>query len=245
MNLNELEKYFQDEAYEIIQLFEWNKITDFFEFLKARNEIAGFFSKNDSLHIWERHILESIYHTYKIFKVIGVSRETQVLDVGSGPGLPGYLFSSLKIEPKVVLLDSQRRKLKHIEEFATKTGKSDNLKFKYVRVEEHRNEYDIVLMRSAIPYPWSVEMVFHTVKSEGLFVPFLGRDFEDKKLESSKLRQYGFELTQTLYLEKLKFLGMRHIKFLKKKANVNHSLRRDWPKIQKEIKDYNGKNSIN
>ncbi|MCX7998475.1 MAG: class I SAM-dependent methyltransferase [Leptospiraceae bacterium] len=245
MNLHELEKHFQEEASEILELFDWNKIQEYYNFLEAKNEVAGFFSKNDSFHIWERHILESIYHIYRIVKVIGVSRETKILDVGSGPGLPGYFFGCLKIEPQTLLLDSQKRKLKHTEDFLKEARNPAKVKVKYSRVEDLRMECDIVLMRSVIPYPWSIEMVFHTVRKDGFFVPFLGKDFEDKKLEESKLKQFGFELKQTLYLEKLNFLGMRHIKFLKKKAITNHSLKRDWPKIQKEIKEYNGKNRIN
>lgn len=242
-SLNDLEKYFSQETEEIYNFFNWNEIQKFYEFLKEKNEIGGFFSKNDSLNIWERHVIESVYHVYKITKVLSVSRETEILDVGTGPGLPGYIFCCLKETPKVTLLDSQKRKLKHLEEFL-KERKDFKVKVEYERIEKYKKQYHLVVMRSVIPYPWNLEMVCHTVKMHGYFVPFLGKDFEDKNLEKEKLEKYGFHLEETLQLEKLKFLGMRHIKFLKKKRNVDHSLQRDWSKIQQEIKNYHGKNSI-
>ncbi|EMG20408.1 hypothetical protein LEP1GSC150_5072 [Leptospira interrogans serovar Copenhageni str. LT2050] len=37
-------------------------------FLKEKNEAGGFFSKRDSEEILDRHVLESIYHVYRITK---------------------------------------------------------------------------------------------------------------------------------------------------------------------------------
>ena len=240
--LDNLEKYYLEESKEIYNLFDWDEILEFYSFLKDKNEIGGFFSKNDSLNIWERHIIETVYCVYKITKKLQVSCETEILDIGTGPGIPGYIFCCLKSMPKVTLLDSQRRKLQYLEEFLKSKSKT---KIEYHRIEKYKKQHNIVVMRAVISYPWSIEMVYQTVKINGYFIPFLGIDFNDKKLEKAKLLKFGFQLEETLALEKLKFLGMRHIKFLKKKKNIDHGLQRKWSKIKQEINNYHGKNCIN
>jgi 16S rRNA (guanine527-N7)-methyltransferase len=237
-----LKEYFPTEVDEILSLFDNSKISLFYFFLRKENERGGFFSKADSESIWERHVLESLYHVYRITKILNVSRETKILDVGTGPGLPGFLFSCLKEPPSLSLLDSQKRRLFLLESFL-KTSlekKVDTPKFFYSRVEEHKAKYDLVVMRSAIPYPWSIEMISHLVCLNGYFVPFFGKLKFQKEFEADYMKNFGFTVTDEVKLSELEFLGERNVKFLKKIRLSNHCLRRDWSTIQKEIRKFNG-----
>ncbi len=235
----ELEKYFPVEHDLIYQIFDWKKIGNFLDFLESNNEKGGFFSRTDSGLIWERHVLESVYHVYFILKKLPVSRETMVLDVGSGQGLPGFLFFCLQNPPQVILLDSAKKRLGLLESFCEENF-SKTPDFCFRRVEDFKGKFDLVIMRSVIPYPWSIEMVFHLVKLRGYFVPFLGKLNVNQELESLLLKKFGFDIPETILLEELKFLGLRHLKFLKKVKEVRHSLQRDWSEIQKEIRKVNG-----
>ncbi|EMJ98052.1 RsmG family class I SAM-dependent methyltransferase [Leptospira alstonii] len=238
-----LKERFPTEADEISGSFDWELILKFTLFLKEKNEIGGFFSKRDSEEILDRHVLESIYHVYRITKKVGSWKGTQLGDAGTGPGIPGFFFRCLKDYPIVVLIDSQKRKLSHTEEFVRLHRISD-VKFKFIRAEESKLNLNYVVSRGFIPYPYSVEAVCNLLKTAGTYVPFLGKHDIDLKLEGKVLSYSGFSLEFSEDLPSLDFLGMRHIKFLKKVSSPRHGYPRAWKDISKESKGGNGKDRI-
>lgn len=69
-------------------------------------------SPKDVDHIWERHIIDCCQ-----FALANVPRETSVLDLGSGAGLPGLILSILGFT-NVALAESDGRKCVFLEEAA-------------------------------------------------------------------------------------------------------------------------------
>ncbi|MCE9500270.1 MAG: class I SAM-dependent methyltransferase [Leptospira sp.] len=241
---NIIENRFPEQFEEIQKIFDFAKISEFHDFLMRENFKGGFFSKSDAGHVMDRHILESLYHVYLIQKLIPVSRETKIADVGTGPGLPGYLFYCLRIFPKLTLIDSQKRKLQWLEKFHTESSGNRDIRFLYSRAEEIKEKFSIVITRSTIPYPWSAEVMSLMLTSNGYFIPFLGKADYDRELENKILEYSGFEPEKTIYISELNFLGMRHIKLLKKVRNPKYGYPRIWKIVSKEIKEQNGKSSI-
>lgn len=219
---------------------EWDMIEDYKQFLIEKNPIGGFFSKKDTDHILERHLLESIVFVLSLVDHGYVSRETKIADIGTGPGLPGFLFACLKESPHLTLLDSAKRKLGLLEDWWIQNSKrySDRkIQFIYARAEECTGGFDLVTMRATIPYPFSIEVICRIVKSNGIFSPFLGKEYAWKKKESQILSETGFILKEEISLTSLAFLGERKIKVLKKKGLTKHGIPRDWKLISKDIKD--------
>lgn len=105
-----LKERFPKESDEIIYFFDWELVCKFALFLRDKNEAGGFFSKRDSEEILDRHVLESIYHVYRITKKVGSWKGIQLGDAGTGPGIPGFFFRCLKDPPVVVLIDSTKKK---------------------------------------------------------------------------------------------------------------------------------------
>lgn len=224
----------------IIECFDILLIEKFIDFLKNKNEQGGFFSKKDSEYIIERHILEAMYFVYVLLGNEFVSRETKIVDVGSGPGLPGFLFVCLKDSPKTTLLDSEKRKLNLTEEWWNSIKKNfpDKIcNFSYNRAEEWKHHFDVAVMRASIPYPFSIEVVSRLVLKDGYFFPFLAKKQNWETMEERILSDSGFIMEGTIELEELSFLGERHIKVLKKYSQAKHGIPRDWKYISKEIKE--------
>lgn len=211
----------------------------YYQFLEDCNEKGGFFSKKDSANIIERHIIDSICFVYYVTKKNNVSRETFIADIGTGPGLPGFVFLCLINTPKITFIDSQKRRLHLVEqEFSDSCPQSS---FRYNRVEELRKlQFDIIVSRAVVPYPFSVEIVCRLVRKGGFFVPFLGKLNYEKSMENKMLRNTGFIEQETLEITELDFLGKRHIKFLKKDKAAINGYPRAWKTISKEIKAFNG-----
>ncbi|WP_061215469.1 RsmG family class I SAM-dependent methyltransferase [Leptospira santarosai] len=241
--LKRLKERFPKEADEIIYFFDWDLVYKFALFLKEKNEAGGFFSKRDSEEILDRHVLESVYHVYRITKKIGSWKQMQLGDAGTGPGIPGFFFRCLKEHPVVVLIDSQKRKLSHTENFV-RSNRIQSVKFQFIRAEESKLSLNYVVSRGFIPYPYSVEAVCNLLKVGGTYVPFLAKHDIDTKLEEKILSYSGFSLESSENLSSLEFLGMRHIKFLKKVSSPRHGYPRAWKDISKESKSGNGKDRI-
>lgn len=243
---NRILELFPKESESIIEIFDFHILEHYYEFLIENNELGGFFSKSDESLILDRHIIESVYHIYKIQEFLNVSRETEIADVGTGPGLPGFIFACLKERPKLALIDSQRKRLQFLEEFLCKNGveptsTGKKIQFIYQRAEEVLTSFDCVVSRSSVPYPWTAEVVAKLVKKNGYFIPFLARQNYDLDLEMKILKNSGFQVVQELELKELHFLGQRHIKFLKKMNKTKHSIPRKWKIIKREIEEKNGK----
>ena len=218
----------------------WIHLQNFYEFLILKNHEGGFFSKSDSDLILERHIMDSYFFAAKVLDVLRVSRETEFADVGTGPGLPGYLFFLIGKFKSVSFIDSQKRKMKHLEEFARNQKLPGEPRFIYDRAENVKKKFDLVSMRAAIPYPWSVEVCSGLVKQGGCFVPYLRKLKNLDRIEGEILERMGFDKQSEFSIPELNFLGERNVKVLKKRVQKETGKARLWKVIQKEIREYNG-----
>ncbi|TGN20316.1 RsmG family class I SAM-dependent methyltransferase [Leptospira idonii] len=228
---------------ELDKKFDWDRVNRFYKFLFKENERGGFFSKNDSSQIFERHIIDCMVFVWKLSELGYVSRETKIADIGTGPGLPGFLFACLKDVPKITLIDSQRRKLALLEE-EVRNGNlsevSDRISFDYMRAEEEKRNFDLVTSRAVVPYPFLVEVASQLVKKFGLLCPYLGQRNFDSKQEAKVLQYSGFKIKKEIELTELDFVGKRHIKILLKDSEPKPGYPRAWKEIVKETKEGNG-----
>ena len=233
---NRISELFPELLNQIEKEFDFDKLEAYFHFLKEYNEAGGFFSKSDSENILDRHLIESIFHIHKILSSYPVSHETKLADIGTGPGLPGYIFFCLKTAPSITLVDSQMRRLGILEKFHREKFKDQKVKFIYGRVEDLKEKFDLVVMRSTVKYPWSAEMIYKLLKTNSIFIPFLGRRNYDLDFEKKMLENLGLKIEKEMDLDELEFLGKRHLKLLKKVAESKKGFPRSWEAISKEIK---------
>ncbi len=233
---NRLYELFPELINQIEEKFNFEKLEAYLQFLKDFNEIGGFFSKSDSENILDRHIIESIFHIYKIILNYPVSHETYLADIGTGPGLPGYVFFTLKNPPMITLIDSQIRRLGILEKFHKEKFADDKVKFIYGRVEDLKEKFDLVIMRSTVKYPWSAEMIYRLLKTNSYFIPFLGKRNYDLDFEKKILENLGLKIEKEIDIPELEFLGNRHMKLLKKTSESKKGFPRNWETISKEIK---------
>ncbi|GBF51339.1 ribosomal RNA small subunit methyltransferase G [Leptospira ryugenii] len=226
-------------AGEILTDFRWDLVSLFETFLQRENERGGFFSKRDSELIFDRHIIDCLLFVWYLKREGYVSRETKVADVGTGPGLPGFLFQCLQEPPQLTLIDSQRRKLSLLEgEYLANLSLygEPKIHFLYARAEEVESTFDLVTLRAVIPYPYSAELCCRLTKTQGLLCPYLGQSSVAVDLEKEVLQNQGFVLKKEIAIEELSFLGKRHIKILQKNSKPKPGYPRPWKEIVKDTK---------
>lgn len=217
--------------------FQLELIERYWDFLEQNNERGGFFSKADSDRILERHVYESLILTDYVAMRCGVSRETFIGDVGSGPGLPGFLFACRKDQPYVALVDSSKRRLGLLEAWVRKVG-VPRVEIHFQRAEEVRATWDIVVMRAFVRFPFCIELVTNATRVGGSAVYFgSGRDHFSGR-EEKYLKQLGFVPRETEHPRELDFLGDRRIFYFEKVSDPDVGYPRKWVRIQSEMEQW-------
>ncbi len=219
---------------EILRNFDRECILTYLRFLDETEKKYSLFSKSDAERILERHFFESAVIVSTLYNRGFVSRETKVVDVGTGAGLPGYLFNCLKEPPRLTLMDSSRRKLGLLEDWLDAHEIKTDIEFTYERVEESRGSYDLVIARALSRFPHVVELLMSVVKLNG-HICLAHSNAEIGPEESEYLSRLGFVSRETIGMPELKFLGKRTLIILKKERKPAKGYPRIWKKIKEEI----------
>ena len=123
------------------------------------NAKINIISRKDIMHFQERHLL----HSLSIAKVIQFKQGTNILDVGTGGGLPGIPLSILFPDSSFVLIDSIGKKIKIVNAIIDEL-KLPNVKAYQSRVEEIDQPFDFVLGRAVTSLPVFTDWVKNKIK---------------------------------------------------------------------------------
>ena len=159
-----------------------------------------------------RHLLDSLS---VVPWFVGSARSIeQVIDVGTGGGLPGIPLAILFPEKKFTLLDSNGKKTRFL--FQVKTLlKLDNVTIENRRVEEFNpaQKFDVVISRAFASLQDMTEGCAHMLKTGGVFIAMKGV-FPQDELQSIAGK---IALVETVKLNVAQTDGERHLLVLQPK----------------------------
>ena len=107
------------------------------------NEKINVVSRKDIDNLYERHIL----HSLAIAKMVSFMPGGQILDLGTGGGLPGIPLAILFPETKFTMVDGTGKKIRVANSIIDKIGLK-NAVAKHMRAEELNRKFDFVLARA-------------------------------------------------------------------------------------------------
>lgn len=112
------------------------------------NEKINVISRKDLDNLYDRHIL----HSLALAKVVSFKPGSDLLDLGTGGGLPGLPLAILLPDVNFFLVDSTNKKITVVKEIAGALGLKNVLAF-HSRVEALRTPpaFDFVLTRGVAP----------------------------------------------------------------------------------------------
>ena len=139
--LQQLQKMLTQTDLEVTEL-QQNQLVQLVELLHKWNKAYNLTSVRDPNQMLVKHIMDSIV-------VSPYLQGQRLIDVGTGPGLPGLPLAILNPDKKFVLLDSLGKRLRFIRQAVLALGLK-NVEFVQSRVEEYQPEekFDVVLSRA-------------------------------------------------------------------------------------------------
>lgn len=120
---------FSNKTNRLLKHTEAVKLLEFVELLSKWSEKMSLVSSSDPGRILNEHILDC----WAAFAL--VPRETIYLDIGSGSGLPGVVFSILAPESRVILLEPRVKRIDFLKE-VRRVLKLENIETAHTRLED-------------------------------------------------------------------------------------------------------------
>ena len=182
--------------------------------------------------------LKHFYDSISIIKVIDLTKNYKLLDIGTGAGFPGMVLKIFFPNLDITLLDSNNKKIKFLASLLEKLKLEVNLVNKRAEeyIVDHREEFDIVTSRAVADLRILSELSIPYLRINGLFIPFkseIAQEIENSKiilnlLNSEIINEVDFNLPIINH--------KRRILVIKKKTKNNIKYPRPYNKMLKELK---------
>ncbi|MFN6473447.1 MAG: 16S rRNA (guanine(527)-N(7))-methyltransferase RsmG [Nostoc sp. SerVER01] len=140
----------------------------------------------DPQEFWEKHLWDSLRGIAPKGQFVSSLQESvSVIDIGTGAGFPGIPATITAPNSTITLMDSTRKKITFIEQTLTELALT-NAKTLVGRAEEigqqpeHRQAYDIALIRAVGTASVCAEYTLPLLKQGGLAIIYRGNWTEDE-----------------------------------------------------------------
>ena len=138
MNKTEIVSYFN------LNKIQVEKIEFFITSIINHNQHTNLVGKSTIENIWDRHVLDCLQLTKYIS-----NKKLKILDLGTGPGLPGVLLSIIGYK-NVLMIDSIKKKTDFVKKMVKELSLSAKIQNK--RIEKPpTSQQDIILSRALAP----------------------------------------------------------------------------------------------
>ncbi len=123
------------------------RLLQFIALLHKWNRAYNLTAVRDPLEMVERHLIDSL-------SILRHLQGTRILDMGTGPGLPGIPLALVLPESRFVLLDSNSKKIRFVRQAVLELG-LENVQPVHARVEEYHPEevFDTLISRAFTSLP--------------------------------------------------------------------------------------------
>ncbi|WP_354622881.1 16S rRNA (guanine(527)-N(7))-methyltransferase RsmG [Psychromonas sp. MME2] len=188
--LDELQLMLEKTSLQVTEI-QKDKLIKLVELLSKWNKAYNLTSVRDPKQMLVKHIMDSIVVSPYI-------QGKRLIDVGTGPGLPGLPLAILNPDKEFVLLDSLGKRIRFIRQAILELGLK-NVTTVQSRVEEYQPEekFDVVLSRAFASLHDMLFWCKHLPNEKGHFLALKGQFPE---IEIAQLNE-SFEFIESISLQ--------------------------------------------
>lgn len=156
------------------------KLSNYLTLLDKWNHVYNLTAVRDVSDMANLHILDSL-------AILPWVKGPRIVDVGTGPGLPGIPLAIAAPELQVSLLDSNGKKIRFLQE-AKRVLRLDNVEIVQSRAEIYRPDqgFDTVVSRAFSNLQQMLEWTKHLVAPHGIWLAMKGRPPSEELEEISQ-----------------------------------------------------------
>ena len=160
-----------------------NKLNRYYELLVEWNEKMNLTGITEKEEVYLKHFYDSL----TISKVIDLTKEETLCDIGTGAGFPGMVLKIVFPNLKITLVDSLNKRLDFLNEVIKDLNLKD-IETIHARAEEYavtnREIFDVVTARAVASLPILLEYTMPLVKVNKYFIAMKANAIEE--IENSK-----------------------------------------------------------
>lgn len=168
-------------------------LTEYEQLLREEGSRRGLLGPRELDRLWSRHLLNC---AIPVFEDELVPHGSTVMDVGTGAGLPGLVWSLVRPDLSVILVDSQKRRSDFLREAVESLKMEQRVQVLRERVEDLPAgvSADIVTARALGPLDRIVPWLAPRVRAPGRIVALKGQSLPDEMAEAHEvLTRYGLQ----------------------------------------------------
>jgi len=183
------------------------RLLDYVRLLAKWNRVYNLTAVREPLEMVHRHLLDSLVVLPHLHKL----QPKRVLDVGTGGGLPGIPLALLSPQTDFVLLDSNSKKTRFVQQAVVELGLR-NVEVVHARVEQYHPDvpFDVVISRAFSSLREMVEKAGTYGGNEGVLLAMKGAWPEQELADLPA----GFMLRESQRLQVPGLDEERHLIFL-------------------------------
>ena len=168
-----------------------DKIDFYLSSIIEHNKHTNLVGKSTIENIWDRHVLDCLQLTKYIF-----NKKLKILDLGTGAGLPGVLFSIVGYQ-RVLMVDSVKKKTDFVRKIIKELSLTAKIQNK--RIEKPpTSQHDIIVSRALAPLVklLTYARMYSNKNTTSLFLK--GRNASSEIDMASKVYFFEFEKIKSL-----------------------------------------------
>lgn len=234
MNQNDFIKYIEELNISLTKL-QLQQLNTYYEMLVEWNEKMNLTGITEKSQVYLKHFYDSL----TICKVIDLTQEDTLCDIGTGAGFPGMVLKIVFPNLKVTLVDSLNKRLKFLNEVINKLN-LNNIETIHARAEEyaknHREQYDVVTARAVSSLPILLEYCTPLVKVGKYFISLKSNVKDELKDSENVMNKLSLSLIeQNEFLLPIENSIRTILKFQKEKKTLSIFPRKYSDMVKKHL----------
>ena len=208
------------------------QLDKYYQFLVEWNKVMNLTGITEEKEVYLKHFYDSL----TISRIIDLTKERTLCDIGTGAGFPGMVLKIVFPNLKITLVDSLQKRITFLNEIVNQLN-LENIELVHSRAEDfaksNREKYDIVTARAVAPINILIEYCLPLIRVGKYFIPMKGNISREINLLDSSLN-------------KIDGILLKRDEFLLPKEGSNRSLllitkknptSKKYPRNPKEIKN--------